>query len=45
MPVLSIAYTGETFHQLPEAGKSSRNTHTSENSCRLAIKSGKRYPK
>ena len=41
--VLSIVSTGEIFHQLPEAGKSFRNTQRSENSCKLAIKSGKRY--
>jgi hypothetical protein len=44
MRVLSIVSIDETFHHLPEAGRSSKNTHTSRNSCRLAIKSGKRSP-
>jgi len=43
MLVLSIVSIDETFHQLPEAGKSFKNTHISKNSSRLAPKSGKRY--
>jgi hypothetical protein len=39
-PDLSIVYTDETCHQLPEAGKSFRNTQRSENSYKLAKKSG-----
>jgi hypothetical protein len=44
LPVQLIAFIDGTFPQPPEAGKSFRDTHTSRNSCKLPIKSGKRYP-
>ena len=43
MPVLPIVYTGETFHHLPEAGRSFKNTQISKNLYKLAIRSGKYY--
>jgi hypothetical protein len=42
MLVLPIVYTDETCHKRLEAGKTSNGTQISENSCRLASKSGKR---
>jgi hypothetical protein len=33
MPVQLIAYTDETFHQLPEAGRACKNTLINEDSC------------